>query len=269
MSAMPGAANETAIVGHHHDATPDGLTEARRRARQVLSSEAHLGDVDDARRAFVSARDAVILLWVIGVVFLGFGYPAVAGPMLVAIAVGHAVLCGISTGRSTAMKLHYYATELERERHEIRTSFEQEREEVRALYAAKGFEEPLLSQIVDTLSVDEDRLLKVMMEEELGLSMHHVNHPLLVGLWNFCGALLPGVLLTVPLLWLTRTGGEVWVFGGGTALLATISGLAARSTQRRFIDVFSAAVVIAVVTGGTIYFFSLWLAGITGAARPG
>lgn len=246
----------------HHDPTPDGLDEARRRARQALSAEAHLGDVDDWRRALVSARDAVILLWVIWLVLLAFKQLE-AAPVLAAIALGHAILCAISTARSTAMKLHYFAAELERERQEIRTSFDQEREEVRALYAAKGFSEPLLSQIVDTLAVDEDRLLKVMMEEELGLSMHHVNHPLLVGIWNFLGAALPGLILVLPLFWFSHVRAEIWMVGGGTALLVAISMLAAHTTQRRFVDVFSAAVVIALVTGGTVYFFSAWLAGLT------
>lgn len=255
------AETESAPLRAHHDATPDGLDDARRRARLALSAEAHLGEVDDWRRALVSARDSVILLWLIWLVLLAFGSPSVAS-MLVAIALGHAVLCAISTARSTAMKLHYFTAELERERHEIRTSFDQEREEVRALYAAKGFTEPLLSQIVDTLAVDEDRLLKVMMEEELGLSMHHVNHPLLVGVWNFLGAVIPGLFLVLPLFWFTQLRAEIWMVAGASLILAVISAFSACSTQRRFIDVFSASVVIALVTGGTVYFLSTWLAGL-------
>src|SRR3990172_979191 len=143
----------------------DHVAEARQRARQVLAGESHIGAVDDWRRALVSARDALILIWLAWVALHGFGDPPFTGWMLVALSVALALLLGISTARSTHAQVQYYAAELDRERGEIRNNFEHEREEVRELYAAKGFRDPLLTQIVETLSADDDRLLKVMMEE--------------------------------------------------------------------------------------------------------
>lgn len=242
--------------------TEEHVADARDRARQVLSGEAHLGAVDDWRRVLVGARDALILIWLIWVALEGFGRPPFTGFMLVAMAIALAVLVGISTGRATHTQIEYFSQELERERCEIRTNLEHEKEEVRVLYAAKGFQEPLLGQIVETLSADDDRLLKVMMEEELGLSMHHVQHPLIVGLWNFAGTLVAGLALTVPALWLSPAVARVWIPVGGAASLALISLLASRATGRSALEWFTVGLVMAAVTGGIVYFLSQSFAGL-------
>jgi VIT1/CCC1 family predicted Fe2+/Mn2+ transporter len=238
----------------------DHVSEARQRARQVLSGESHLGAVDDWRRALVSARDALILLWLTWIALHGFGDPPFTGWMLVALAVALAVLIGMSTARSTHTQVQYYASELERERHEIRTDFAHEREEVVALYAAKGFQEPLLSQIVDTICADDDRLLKVMMEEELGLSLFHVNHPLVVGLWNFAGAAVAGLALTLPAALTHPDTAHWWMPAGGTALMTIVAYLSARYTGRSMAEFLGVAFVMAVVTGGIAFALSKWFA---------
>ncbi len=240
----------------------DHLVEARQRARQVFASESHLGAVDDWRRALVSARDVLILIWLTWVALHGFGDPPFSGLMLVAMAIALALLIGISTGRSTFTQVQYYATELDRERSEIRDNFEQEREEVRALYEAKGFCEPLLGRIVDTLSADDDRLLKVMMEEELGLSMHHINHPLIVGLCNFAGALAAGLALALPAWLCSPQSAHLWMSIGGSVLLLIVSIIAARATRRATLEFFTVGMVMAVVTGGVVYFLAQWFASL-------
>ena len=250
---------------HDHHATisdaADHVSEARLRARQMLAGESHLGAVDDWRRVLVTARDAMILVWLTWVALHAFGDPPFTAYLLVAMAVGLAVMFGISTGRSTHAQVEYYAAELDRERREIRDHFEHEQEEVRVLYAAKGFREPLLSQIVDTLSADDDRLLKVMMEEELGLSMHHMQHPLIVGLSNFAGALGAGLAMSMPLLWLSGLAEGRWMAGGGAGLLAVVSVLSGRATGRSATEFFTVGLIMAVVTGGVVFFLAQWLAG--------
>jgi VIT1/CCC1 family predicted Fe2+/Mn2+ transporter len=239
----------------------DHVSDARQRARRMLAGESHLGAVDDWRRALVSARDALIFLWLACVALHGFGDPPFSGWMLVALAVAIAVLLGISTARSTHAQVEYYAAELDRERHEIRTDLEHEREEVRALYAAKGFVDPLLSQIVDTLSADEDRLLKVMMEEELGLSLYHVNHPLVVGLWNFSAALVVGLVLSLPAALSTSDTAHWWMPTGGAMLLSLTAYLSSRFTGRGMIEFLTVGVMMAVVTGGVAYTLAQCFAG--------
>jgi VIT1/CCC1 family predicted Fe2+/Mn2+ transporter len=246
------------------DALPESITdhvaEARQRARNMLAGESHLGAVDDWRRALVSARDALIFIWLAWAALHGFGDPPLAPYLLISLGLGLALLLGISTARSTHTQVQFYATEFERERHEIREDFEQEREEVRALYAAKGFREPLLTQVVDVLCADEDRLLKVMMEEELGLSMYHVNHPLLVGLWNFAGAGASGMMLALPTIWLSEEAVHFWVPGAGAVGLGVIAALSAWATKRSFMEFLAVGLVMAIVTGGTVFFLAQWLA---------
>ena len=248
-------------------ATADHVADARHRASQVLGAEAHLGEVDDWRRAIVSARDALIVVWLLYLAFQGFGQPPYAAYFLVAMSIAFGVLVGTSSGRSTQSLVAYYESELERERTEIREHFEQEQEEVRVLYAAKGFTEPLLGKIVDVLSADDDRLLKVMMEEELGLSMHHMHHPLLVGLWNFGGALLGGLVPALPLLWITPEFGPWWMIIVGSVLLMIISVVSAWATGRSTIEFFVSGMVMALVAGGVVYYLSQWLSGFVSIAN--
>ena len=67
----------------------DHLADARHRARQMLGGESHLGPVDDWRLALVSARDAVILVWLTWVALHGLSDPPFTGSMLVVMAIAY------------------------------------------------------------------------------------------------------------------------------------------------------------------------------------
>lgn len=242
------------------ESTYEHVAEARERARHILAGESHLGAVDDWRRIFVSARDALVVVWLVWVGLHGFNDPPFTPYYLVAVTAGVALMLGISTARSTHAQVTHYAAEFERERNEIRSDFDGEREEVAALYAAKGLREPLLTQVVDVLCADEDRLLKIMMEEELGLFMYHVNHPLLVGVWNFGAALVAGLLLSLPTIWLDTAGMHYWVPMTTTVGLAGLSLASARIAQDSFVEFAAFNLITAVITGGTVYFLTRWLA---------
>jgi hypothetical protein len=82
-------------------------------------------------------------------------------------------------GWSRLERLHRIMAE---EKWEIEHHRSQEREELSALYQAKGFEGKLLEDVLDVLMADGDRLLRVMLEEELGLSLESQEHPLKQGL---------------------------------------------------------------------------------------
>ena len=77
---------------------------------------------------------------------------------------------------------------VEEERYEIENHRQQEREELKELYRAKGFQGKLLDEVVDVLMADGERLLKVMVEEELGLSLQSQEHPLKQGAGSALGA---------------------------------------------------------------------------------
>lgn len=96
------------------------------------------------------------------------------------------------TGRSAQLgwaRLERLHRVIEQERSEIENNRAQEREELTALYAAKGFEGKLLEDVIDVLMADNDRLLKVMLEEELGLTLQAYEHPIK----QCIGALVGGI----------------------------------------------------------------------------
>lgn len=79
---------------------------------------------------------------------------------------------------------------MEQERWEIEHHRDQEKEELKELYRAKGFEGKLLDDVVEVLMADGDRLLKVMLEEELGFSLEKEEHPMKQALGAFAGSII-------------------------------------------------------------------------------
>lgn len=85
------------------------------------------------------------------------------------------------TGRSACLgwaRLERLHRLIEEERWEIEHRRPQEREELKALYQAKGFSGQMLEEVIDVLMADDNRLLQVMLEEEMGLSLEVQEHPL-------------------------------------------------------------------------------------------
>ncbi|MCP4247901.1 MAG: hypothetical protein GY778_12705 [bacterium] len=237
----------------------DHISAARQRARHMLGTEGHLGEVDDLGQALIRARDAILLTWLWWLALIGFGVTAEVGPILVVTGVALSIFLGLNAGSATRAEVAYYESELARERHEIQTTPEHEREEVRALYASKGFRPPLLDQVVDTLCADDDRLLKVMMEEELGLFIHRLSHPVLVGLYHAGGSLAGALLLAVPLCWMETAAARWWLPIAGSVLLGGLALIGGRARQRA-VPIFASWVIIGGITGGVVHFLSRLLA---------
>ena len=67
---------------------------------------------------------------------------------------------------------------IEEERFEVEHHREQEKEELKEMYESKGLSGKLLDEIVEILMSDDNRLLEVMLTEELGLTLESYEHPL-------------------------------------------------------------------------------------------
>ncbi|MFN0064906.1 MAG: VIT1/CCC1 transporter family protein, partial [Chlamydiales bacterium] len=122
--------------------------------------------------------------------------------------VGGALLAW-KTGRSAWLgwaRLERLHRVVEQERSEIENHRCQEREELKALYRAKGFEGKLLDDVMDVLMADNDRLLKVMLEEELGLTLQAYEHPLKQCVGAFMGTLFSLVCMAFALFFLPMFG---------------------------------------------------------------
>ncbi len=93
-------------------------------------------------------------------------------------------------------KLHRVIGE---EKREIETNREQEREELTEMYAARGFSGKQLEDVIDVLMADDNRLLQVMLEEELGLSLESYVHPLKQAFGCAIGVVGASILLWISL----------------------------------------------------------------------
>jgi hypothetical protein len=109
------------------------------------------------------------------------------------------------------------------------------------------------------LCADDDRLLKVMMEEELGLALHHVNHPILVGVWNFAASAVAGLMLAIPVALSAPAFAHWWMPIAGTAALILLSIISWRATGRSFLEFLTVGAFMALVTGGVVYLLAQWL----------
>jgi hypothetical protein len=151
------------VVDHLKDARTKGAMAAREIHGTEMSG--HLAAGADA------AKETAIIL-----VILAFLFNSI-GPLLIFLSgwfiwkIGRSALLGWSR----LERLHRL---IEEERYEIEHHRAQEKEELREMYAAKGFSGKLLDQVVDILMADDNRLLKVMLEEELGVTLESMEHPL-------------------------------------------------------------------------------------------
>lgn len=78
------------------------------------------------------------------------------------------------------------------EKREIDTNRDMEKQELKEIYALKGFQGQLLDDVVNTLAADNNRLLQVMLEEELGVTQFCQDHPLLQGFGAAASSFLVG-----------------------------------------------------------------------------
>lgn len=121
-------------------------------------------------------------------------------------------LCGLlvwKVGRSAILgyaRLERLHRLIEEERYEIEHHRAQEKEELKALYAAKGFSGKLLDEVVEVLMADDNRLLQVMLEEELGLNLESHEHPLKQASGALIGVLGAAVVMSVGFFALPNWG---------------------------------------------------------------
>lgn len=233
------------------------LAEARRRGRGLLADEAAFRVPEELQQAALAARDGIVMVAVLWSVLAGAGILEHAAQILVSAAAAYGLYTGIANALSISSQLRFWRNELRRERDEIRRHPELEREEVRALYAAKGFSGEMLDQIVDTLCADEDRLLKLMLEEELGIFFERQQHPVIVGCVTGLSSCVSGITLgllatmTPPLL------------AGGVALvlLLVLAFLRTGVWRPNTLEVWARWTVAAGFVSGVGYFLSSLLYG--------
>lgn len=139
---------------------------------------------------------------------------------------------------------------LEQERWEIDHNRPQEKEELRELYRAKGFEGQLLEDVLEVLMADGDRLLRVMVEEELGLSLKRLEHPIKQGIGALAGVLASGILLFSASYW----GSEMILLFTGIAIMGASSALLAHFARNRLIPAITWNIALILLATGLTYY---------------
>ncbi len=141
---------------------------------------------------------------------------------------------------------------IEEERWEIEHHRPQEKEELRALYAAKGFSGKLLDEAVEVLMADDNRLLQVMLEEELGLSLGTYEHPLKQAMGALVGVVGAAAVVSVGFFLLPGWG--VSVCAG--VVIALSAGTSAQLERNRVIAAIIWNLAVAALAAGTSYFLA-------------
>lgn len=147
-----------------------------------------------------AAKETAIALLILWTTFTEIGFPPHQTHLFLLIfIIGYLVW---KVGRSACLgynRLERLHRLIEEERWEIQHHRSQEREELTALYAAKGFSGKLLDEVIDVLMADDNRLLQVMLEEELGLNLGTYEHPLKQAAGAFIGVLGAAVIMSFGL----------------------------------------------------------------------
>ncbi|NGX60747.1 MAG: hypothetical protein K940chlam9_00215 [Chlamydiae bacterium] len=241
------------IMHKHFDEKDPLLHVMEKRVEGMASfSESHGAEMPGHVAAGAdSARETgivLLLVWLF-LAFLGIG-PEASGVCLLSFGLGWFIW---KTGRSSWLgwtRLERLHRVIEQEKYEIEHHRPQEREELVALYQAKGFEGKLLDDVVDVLMADQDRLLKVMLEEELGLTLQAYEHPLQQALGAAVGSFV-AILVSIVSFYLA----PIWGIPIAATLL--VSGGAIVSSvyeKNRVISSVVWNVCVAVLSFGVAYF---------------
>ncbi len=176
------------------NSTLDHLKKARKKGAHA-TSEIHgtepPGHLSAATHALKESATLSLLLWILLTPFLKssqlYLFLGVFGFGWLLWKVGRSSVLGWSR----LDRLHRL---IEEERWEIEHHRAQEKEELREMYQEKGFSGKLLDEVVEILMADDNRLLRVMLEEELGLTLESFEHPLKQAVGAGIGVVIAAIL---------------------------------------------------------------------------
>ncbi|MBV9615047.1 MAG: VIT1/CCC1 transporter family protein [Ktedonobacteraceae bacterium] len=117
------------------------------------------------------------------------------------------------------------------ERYEVEHEPDEERAELRAIYHKKGFNDPLLRQIVEHLTSNRERWHRAMIHDELGVvedtKIRPIQQGIQVGLSFLIGGLIPAlpVIFSLPFF-------QWWAYGLTALTALTLGTIKARYTHQ-------------------------------------
>ncbi len=237
-------------IGHVIEAQAQGL---------MASAEIHGTEVPGHISAFAdSSRETSLALLFVWTILTIFPAPFPQHHIATVLAIFALAWAVWKTGRSAWLgwsRLERLHRVLAQERWEIEHHRQQERSELKELYAAKGFEGKLLEDVLDVLMADDNRLLHVMVEEELGLSVESHEHPLKQALGAFFGCVI-GFLACLIGLWIYPAWG---IAVTGLILIGATSALTSLQAKNKVIPAIVWNVGLAALSFSCLYFLLQYL----------
>lgn len=135
---------------------------------------------------------------------------------------------------STKNQQEFFEHEIRREKREIEEMPAKEREEIRRIYKTKGFKDAgELDLVVSRITADKKIWLKCMIEEELGLILESMNHPLQVATTVGLSFLAGGFVPLIPLFFVDIMAHAVRISLIFTGVVLFILGALKTSLTRR------------------------------------
>ena len=225
------------VIDHLRDARTKGAMAAREVHGTEMSG--HMAAGAD------SAKETAVILFILAILF---DSPM---PLLVFLSAFFIWKIGRSAmlGWARLERLHRL---IEEERYEIEHHRAQEKEELREMYSAKGFSGKLLDQVVETLMADDNRLLKVMLEEELGVTLESLEHPLKQALGAGAGVALVGIVCMMGWHFLSFLGFGICA----AASLFVATWVSAKAERNRPLNAILWTFAVAILASSVAYLFS-------------
>ena len=231
---------------------PDHLKEARMKGA-LASSEIHGIEMPGHIAAMADTAKEIafasLIIWVIGT---QLGHHSVVTPLLILFCFGW---CIWKVGRSALLglsRIERLHRVIEEEKWEIEHHREQEREELIEIYQAKGFTGDLLNNAIDVLMADDNRLLQIMLEEELGLTLEVYEHPLK----QSAGAALGGIATSACVLltnWIAPQAGLPFI---AACIIVIATTMATRLEKNNLLHALVWNLSLGILTAGGVYFLA-------------
>lgn len=156
----------------------------------------------------------------------------------------------------------FYEKELRRERREITEMPQEEREEIRQIYRRKGFEGKELEMVVDRITEDKERWLRIMMHEELGLTQTAFVPPLQAGLGVGVSYMVGVLVPLAPYFFLQRPWALFASMLATFLVLFAVGAFKAGMTQRRWWKSGLEMACLGLAGALVCHFISKWIASI-------
>jgi vacuolar iron transporter family protein len=225
---------------------PDHLKEARAKGA-MASAEIHGTEMPGHLSAAAdAARDTAVVLLLLWILF------PVEPKLFFFFALG---LFLWKIGRSALLgwaRLERLHRVIEEERWEIEHHREQERDELTELYRMKGLSGKLLDETITVLMADDNRLLRIMLEEEMGLTLEAYEHPLKQSLGAGGGVILAAAFFAM--------GYYLFSWGPIAATAVTLGVaalLAAKAERNKLLEALVWTLAAAAFAIGATYFLKM------------